>query len=102
MRRCKRLESSLGLGPQTILPLLNRWAQSAADAGHLHLGQVRRGGGAQLGVAVVPASPERAKGLGDLRVRFAAAEEGAQVVAAAGEQAGGEPTLRGGAGAGGM
>src|SRR3989304_2928478 len=76
-------------------------ARLAADAGHLHLGEVRCGGGAQLGVAVVPASPERAKERRDLRVRLAAAEQGAQIVAAGGKQAGVQPAVGGEAGGGG-
>src|SRR3954447_24657369 len=59
---------------------------SPADVRHLHF-RSRRCLGANVGVAIVARAPVRADSGGDRFVASAAAEEGAQVVAGAGEEA---------------
>src|SRR6516164_6655334 len=74
--------------PARIRPLT--LVRSATDVGHLDLVAAGRGGGADLGVAIVAGAPDVADGGGDAFVVEVGAYEHAQVVAVVGEEAGEE------------
>src|SRR5918999_2032618 len=66
----------------------------SANVGHLDLGEVERLGGADLGVAVVPRTPDRAERVRHVGVGGAAPQESADVEALRRKEAGEEPALR--------
>src|SRR5690606_2795893 len=70
----------------------------APDVRHLDLAQPRRGMRSQGGVAVLARAPYRTDGRGEAGVVDTVAQQGAQVVAMGGEQAGEELAFGGQAG----
>ena len=78
----------------TLWPRGAAGARSAADEGHLDLGQVGGLGGAELRVAVGAGAPDVGDRGGQLLVGGAAAQERPQVVALDGEQAGVDLAVR--------